>query len=76
MATDVILPKMGFTMTEGMIQEWVSNDGDQVTEGQLLFVLEAEKTAVDVEAPASGTLRILVPAGEACECGTVIGTIE
>ncbi len=76
MATDVILPKMGFTMTEGTIQEWVSNDGDQVTEGQLLFVLEAEKTAVDVEAPASGTLRILVPAGELRDCGTVIGTIE
>ncbi len=76
MATDVILPKMGFTMTEGTIQEWVSNDGDQVTEGQLLFVLEAEKTAVDVEAPASGVLRILVAAGEARDCGTVIATIE
>ena len=44
--------------------------------GQPLFTLESEKSANEVEAPASGTLRILQPAGETYVVGTVIGTIE
>lgn len=76
MATEVLLPKIGFAMNEGEIKEWLANDGQAVTAGQPLFVLEAEKSANEVEAPASGTLRILKPAGDTCEVGTIIGMIE
>jgi len=76
MATEVLLPKIGFAMNEGEIKEWLANDGSAVTAGQPLFVLEAEKSANEVEAPASGTLRILKEAGNTCEVGTVIGMIE
>jgi acetyl/propionyl-CoA carboxylase alpha subunit len=76
MATDVILPKLGFSMTEGTIEEWLAGDGAQVAEGQALFVLEAEKSAVEVESPATGTLHIRAEVGETYECGTVIGFIE
>ena len=76
MATEILLPKIGFSMTEGEIAEWLAADGDQVTEGQPLFVLEADKSANEVEAPASGTLRIAAQAGETYEVGTVLGTIE
>lgn len=76
MATEILLPKIGFSMTEGQISEWLAKDGDQVTEGQPLFLLEADKSANEVEAPASGTLRIIVPPGETYEVGTVLGTIE
>ena len=76
MATEVVLPKIGFAMSEGQVTEWLVQDGQPVTEGQPLFTLEADKSANEVEAPASGTLRILQPAGAIYEVGTVIGMIE
>ncbi|CAN7542898.1 biotin/lipoyl-binding protein [Phenylobacterium sp. LjRoot225] len=76
MATEVLLPKIGFAMTEGQITEWLVADGQPVTEGQPLFTLEADKSANEVEAPATGTLRILQPAGSIYEVGTLIGSIE
>jgi pyruvate/2-oxoglutarate dehydrogenase complex dihydrolipoamide acyltransferase (E2) component len=77
MATEVLVPKIGFSMNEGQIAEWLVQDGQPVTAGQPLFVLEAEKSANEIEAPASGTLKILKQAGDdAYEVGTVIGVIE
>lgn len=76
MATEILLPKIGFSMNEGQISEWLASDGDQVAEGQPLFLLEADKSANEVEAPASGTLRIIAAVGETYEVGTVLGTIE
>lgn len=76
MATEILLPKLGFTMNEGEVTEWLVEDGHAVSEGEPLFTLEADKSANEVEAPASGTLRILQPAGEVYEVGTVLGVIE
>ena len=76
MATEILLPKLGFTMNEGEVTEWLVEDGQPVSEGDPLFTLEADKSANEVEAPASGTLRILQPAGEVYEVGTVLGVIE
>ena len=76
MATDILLPKIGFSMTEAQIAEWLAEDGATVTEGQPLYLLEADKSANEVEAPASGTLRISKEAGETYEVGTVLGIIE
>jgi pyruvate/2-oxoglutarate dehydrogenase complex dihydrolipoamide acyltransferase (E2) component len=76
MATDIIIPKLGFTMTEGTIAEWRVASGAPVKEGQALYSLEAEKATQEIEAPASGTLTILVAAGEAAAVGAVIGTIS
>lgn len=76
MATEILLPKLGFSMTEAQIAEWLVPDGSQVTEGQPLYSLEADKSTNEVEAPASGTLRIIAQVGEIYEVGTVLGTIE
>lgn len=76
MATDILLPKIGFSMNEAQVAEWLAKDGDQVTEGQALYLLEADKSTNEVEAPASGTLRITSEIGETYEVGTVLGTIE
>lgn len=76
MAVEVLLPKLGFSMNEGQIAEWLFGDGEQVTEGEALFLLEADKSTNEVEAPASGTLRIVAQEGETYEVGTVIGYIE
>ena len=76
MATEILLPKIGFSMNEGQIAEWLAADGAQVKEGDPLYLLEADKSTNEVEAPASGTLRIEAETGETYEVGTVIGYIE
>lgn len=76
MAVEILLPKIGFSMNEGQVAEWLAKDGDQVAEGQPLFSLEADKSTNEVEAPASGTLRIVAQVGETYEVGTVLGYIE
>lgn len=76
MATEILLPKIGFAMNEGELTEWLAEDGATVAEGQPLFLLEADKSANEVEAPASGVLRIAAAAGETYTVGTVLGTIE
>ncbi|SFO35536.1 biotin/lipoyl-containing protein [Sphingomonas sp. OK281] len=76
MATDILLPKLGFSMTEAQIAEWLVEDGAEVKEGDPLYSLEADKSTNEVEAPASGTLRIIAEVGETYEVGTVLGRIE
>jgi pyruvate/2-oxoglutarate dehydrogenase complex dihydrolipoamide acyltransferase (E2) component len=76
MATEIILPKIGFSMTTGILSEWLVKDGAQVTVGAPLFSLESDKSTTEVEAPASGTLRVLKAVGESYPVGTVLGTIE
>jgi|UniRef100_UPI0035CB1375 pyruvate/2-oxoglutarate dehydrogenase complex dihydrolipoamide acyltransferase (E2) component len=76
MATDIILPKIGFSMTEGVLAEWLVADGATVREGDPLYGIESDKSTNEVEAPASGTLRTIGVPGETYEVGTVIGTIE
>lgn len=76
MAVEILLPKIGFSMQEGQIAEWLAADGDEVKEGQPLFSLEADKSTNEVEAPASGKLRIVGQVGETYEVGTVLGYID
>jgi pyruvate/2-oxoglutarate dehydrogenase complex dihydrolipoamide acyltransferase (E2) component len=76
MATEIILPKIGFAMNEGTLSEWLVKDGAQVAAGAPLFSFESDKSVNEVEAPASGVLRVLKPVGESYPVGTVIGLIE
>ena len=76
MATEILLPKLGFSMTEGQVSEWMFGDGEEVKEGEVLFLLEADKSANEVEAPASGKLRIVVEEGVTKQVGDVLGYIE
>lgn len=75
MPIEILLPKLGFSMNEGELVEWMVADGAEVTAGAPLFALESDKSTNEVEAPASGILKILKPAGETYEVGTVIGEI-
>ena len=76
MAVEVLLPKLGFSMSEGAISEWLAADGDQVTEGKPLYSIESDKSVQEIEAPASGKLRIIIPPGATNPVGTVLGVIE
>jgi pyruvate/2-oxoglutarate dehydrogenase complex dihydrolipoamide acyltransferase (E2) component len=76
MSVEILLPKLGFSMTEGSIAEWLVPDGSVVEKGTALYSLESEKSAQEIEAPASGKLRILVEVGITSPVGTVLGVIE
>ncbi len=60
MVIEVILPKLGQTMEEGKILEWLKKEGDRVSKGEPLFSVETDKVNVEVEAPGSGLLRRIV----------------
>jgi len=74
---DVLLPKWGMSMQEGVISSWLVAVGDQVVEGQPLATVETEKVEAEVEAAASGTVtEILVGEGETADVGSVIAQMS
>jgi len=76
MSTDVLMPALGFDMTEGLLARWLKNEGDPVEKGQAIAEIETEKATVEIEAAAAGILaRIIVHAGETVPVGTLIGVI-
>jgi pyruvate dehydrogenase E2 component (dihydrolipoamide acetyltransferase) len=76
MAIQVLMPKIGLTMTEGKIVEWKKKEGEQVEKGEILFVFETEKVTFEVEALQSGILaKILAQVDETVPIGTVVGII-
>ncbi|WP_322796692.1 lipoyl domain-containing protein, partial [Tepidiforma sp.] len=75
MPTDVLIPKLGMTMTEGTVAEWLVPDGAEVRTGDIVYRLETEKIEFQVEAEADGVLRHLVPAGTTLPPGSVVGCI-
>lgn len=75
MATDVLIPKLGMTMTEGTLAEWMIPDGAEVKAGQILYHLETEKIEFDVEAESDGTVAHLVPAGTTLPPGALVGYV-
>jgi pyruvate/2-oxoglutarate dehydrogenase complex dihydrolipoamide acyltransferase (E2) component len=76
MSVEILLPKLGFSMSEGVIAEWLVADGGSVTEGAPLYSIESEKSVQEIEAPASGKLRIIIQPGSTNSVGTVLGVIE
>ena len=69
----VVMPKLGDTMEEGKILNWLKQEGEKVEKGDGLAEIETEKVTIPVEAFAEGVLRkILVPAGETVPVGAPI----
>lgn len=76
MATDVILPALGMAQDTGKIVEWLKSEGERVTEGEPLVVIETDKAMVDLEAPATGVLaRVSARAGDEVPVARVIAVI-
>lgn len=59
---EVVMPRLGLTMTEGRIVEWFKNTGDLVEKGEPLFSIENEKATLDIESPFRGYVNVLVAA--------------
>ena len=70
------MPKLGMDMEEGVVARWLKAEGDAVKKGEALAEIETDKSSVEVESPASGTiLKLYCAEDEALPCGTPIACI-
>ena len=74
--TELRIPGAGDAVTEVQLVEWLKTDGATVKEGEIVYAIESEKSVMDVEAPVSGTLRILEQPGGTLPIGHLVGRIE
>jgi hypothetical protein len=73
MSADLVMPKLGLNMTEGQLASWLVAPGDSVARGDVLFTVETDKIATEIEAVDDGRiLSIIVPAGETVPVGTPV----
>ncbi|MGE7893745.1 dihydrolipoamide acetyltransferase family protein [Bacillus cereus] len=73
MAVEVVMPKLGMAMKEGIITSWNIKAGDNVAKGEPIASINSEKIETEIEAPADGTvLDIAVSEDEGVPPGTVI----
>ena len=76
MAIEVTVPRLGWSMDEGVFVEWLKDDGDLVDSGDMLFILEGEKAAEEIESFDSGVLKLLPDGpkpGDVVLVGQVVG---
>ena len=59
MAIEVTVPRLGWSMDEGTLTEWLKRDGEFVRKGDMLFVLEGDKAAQEIESFDEGILKLL-----------------
>jgi len=75
MPTEVIMPKMGLNMKEGVLADWLVEDGRGVHRGQPIFVVETDKIVNDIEAEADGILRRVARVGDSIPVTGLVGYI-
>jgi len=69
MANKVLMPKLGLTMTEGVISKWFKKEGDPIKEGETLFEVTTDKLTNEIEADCSGiVLKLCAGEGDAIPC--------
>lgn len=76
MAIEITIPRLGWSMDEGIFGEWLIQDGECVKAGDPIFTLESEKALQEVESVDSGILKLVVDApqsGEVVEVGLLVG---
>ena len=71
------MPKLGYDMEAGKVGSWTKRIGDQVARGEVIAEIETDKSTVEMEATASGTLdEIVHDAGSEVPVGDTIGWLE
>jgi pyruvate dehydrogenase E2 component (dihydrolipoamide acetyltransferase) len=73
---DVVMPKLGLTMTEGVLSSWLVDDGARVAVGQVICEIETDKAVQEIVAEADGILHRAVPVDTVVPAGGLLGRIE
>ena len=77
MATDVAVPTLGESITEGTLAQWLKKPGEAVAVDEPIASLETDKVSVEVPSPVAGVLtEQLVQAGDTVAVGAVIARID
>lgn len=76
MASRLKIPRLGMSMNEATIVQWLVEDGDMVAVGQPLYVLETDKTENEVTSPVAGVISLAGKVDETYEVGTVIAEVS
>jgi pyruvate/2-oxoglutarate dehydrogenase complex dihydrolipoamide acyltransferase (E2) component len=74
--TAINMPKLGVSMTEGILASWLVDDGAAVQEGEPICTIETDKVEQEIEAPASGTLTYKADVGETYLVGDPLAEIN
>jgi pyruvate dehydrogenase E2 component (dihydrolipoamide acetyltransferase) len=75
MATEFTMPKLGLTMEEATILEWLIADGQPVAAGTIVMRIETDKVETEVEISAEGVLHHVAQEGDVFPCGAVIAYV-
>ncbi|MBL0965972.1 MAG: dihydrolipoamide acyltransferase [Blastomonas sp.] len=75
MPAEIRIPKLGMSVTEVTLVEWMFGDGETVEKGDVLYTVETDKSTTEIEAQESGVLHVTGEEGESYRIGDVIGTI-
>lgn len=75
MAVEICVPRLGTVKSDAKLSVWIAGEGARVEAGDLLLTIETQKINFEVTAEQSGFLHIVVPVGETCAVGTVVGMI-
>ncbi|MBB6506515.1 2-oxoglutarate dehydrogenase E2 component (dihydrolipoamide succinyltransferase) [Sphingomonas endophytica] len=77
MATEVLVPTLGESITEATVGEWLKQPGDAVAADEPIASLETDKVSVEVPSPVAGVMgQHAVKVGDTVEVGALIATIE
>tara|TARA_B100000029_G_scaffold180756_2_gene178485 strand:- start:458 stop:1735 length:1278 start_codon:yes stop_codon:yes gene_type:complete len=77
MMVDVVMPKMGESITEGTIIEWKKSIGDKINKDEVLLEISTDKVDSDIPSPSSGTVvEIIAQVNETIPVGEVIARIS
>jgi len=75
-ATEVVMPQMGESITEGTVSKWLKAVGERIEKDEPLLEISTDKVDAEVPSPAAGTLlAINVKEGETVEVGSVLATV-
>ena len=70
------MPKLGVAMTEGVFVQWLADDGEQVREGQPIYVVGTDKVDSEIPAPSAGILRHVAAEDQTYPVGAQLGWID
>jgi 2-oxoglutarate dehydrogenase E2 component (dihydrolipoamide succinyltransferase) len=76
MATPIVIPSVGESVTSGVIASWHKKAGEYVERDEVVLDLETDKVTMEIRAPAAGVLHPTAGEGDQVDVGAVVGTVD
>ncbi len=76
MSTDIVIPALGESVSEGVIATWLKSDGDWADRDEPVLELETDKITMEIPAPAAGAVTRSASEGDTVAVGAVVGAID